>query len=151
MTTPQQQMLNQQDRNFIMEAAQGGTAEIKLSQLATERANDEQVKQFAQHMIHDHTQADEELMQLASSEGVTVDQELDQKHKDLMNRLSGLKDDEFDREYMDAMVQDHKKVVAEFEREISQGQDNELKQWASSILPKLQQHLQMAQQLDQQY
>lgn len=146
--TTQQQMLSQQDRNFITEAAQGGTAEVKLSQLATERANDEQVKQFAQHMIHDHTQANEELMQLASSEGVTVNQELDQKHKDLMNRLSSLKSDEFDREYIDAMVQDHKKVVSEFEREISQGQDHELKQWASSILPKLQQHLQMAQQLD---
>jgi putative membrane protein len=149
--TMQQQTLSQQDRNFVMEAARGGTAEVKLSQLATDRASDEEVRQFAQHMIHDHTQANQELRQLASSEGVTASDELDQEHRNLMNRLSGLKGTEFDRAYMDAMVQDHKKVVAEFEREASQGQDNELKNWASTLLPKLQRHLQMAQDLAEQY
>jgi putative membrane protein len=49
------------------------------------------------------------------------------------------------------MVKDHKKVVAEFKREASQGQDSELKNWASTTLPELQQHLQMAETLAQRY
>ncbi|HYE35534.1 DUF4142 domain-containing protein [Methylocaldum sp.] len=147
MTKQQHQALSQQDRHFVMEAARGGTAEVKLSQLVNERASRDEVKQFGKHMIHDHTQANKELMRLASGKGEKVSEELDEKHEKLMNRLSGLSGDEFDREYIKAMVQDHKKVVAEFEREASQGQDEDLKHWAGKILPKLQQHLQMAQDL----
>jgi putative membrane protein len=149
--TKQQQALSQQDRHFVMEAVRGGTAEVKLSQLVDERASRDEVKQFGKHMIRDHTQANKELKRLASGKGETVSEELDEKHEKLMKRLSGLSGDEFDREYIKAMVQDHKKVVAEFEREASQGQDEDLKHWAGKILPKLQQHLQMAQDLVKQH
>lgn len=143
--------LSKQDRNFVMEAARGGMAEVKLSQLATDRASHKEVKQFAQHMVHDHMKANQELKQLASSADLSIPEEMDQEHRNLMNRLSGLRGAEFDREYINAMVKDHKKVVAEFKREASQGQDGELKNWASTTLPELQQHLQMAETLAQRY
>jgi hypothetical protein len=64
--------LSSSDRNFIMKAAQGGMAEVELGQLASQRASDPQVKQFAERMVADHGKANDQLKQIASSKNVTL-------------------------------------------------------------------------------
>lgn len=147
MTTQQQQKLNARDQSFVVEAARAGTAEIKLGQLANARASREEVKRLSRHMVEDHTQANQELMKLASRKGAEVREELDPAHMEAVSRLSTLSGAQFDREYIDLMVKDHEQVIAEFETEARQGEDEELKYWAGQTLPKLQHHLRMARDL----
>lgn len=145
--TTQQQTLNQNDQQFVVQAAWAGTAEIRLSQLAKDRAGTDEIRDFGQHMIHDHTEANQELRQLAMNKGTPVSEELDQEHQEAMDRLKGLRGAEFDRAYLDVMIRDHRKVIAEFERETQQGGDEALRQWAGKTLPKLQRHLEMAEDI----
>lgn len=137
------------DRKFMEKAAQGGMAEVKLGELATQKAQSPQVKQFGQRMVDDHGKANQQLKQLATTKGVTLPTELDKSTQREYDKLSKLSGAQFDREYMDHMVSDHKKDVGEFKSEASKAKDADVKQFASSTLPTLQEHLQLAQSADQ--
>lgn len=133
------------DQQFVTEATQSGLAEIALGQLAQQKGASAQVKQYGQQMITDHTQANSQLKTLATKKGLTVPTAPNAQQKATRDRLAGLSGSAFDRAYMQQMEQDHAKAVALFQRESAQGQDSNLKQWASTTLPKLQNHLAMAQ------
>jgi putative membrane protein len=133
------------DRKFVEKAAQGGMAEVQLGQLAAQRAQSDEVKQFAQRMVSDHSAANDKLKQLATQKGITVPTDLDSSSRreyDKLQKLSGAK---FDREYMSNMVSDHKKDVKEFQSEAKSAKDPDIKSFAASTLPTLQDHLKMAQ------
>ena len=141
--------LSSADQQFVTKAAQGGMAEVELGQLAAQKAQNPQVKQFGQKMVDDHTKANDQLKQVASQEGVTLPTGLDAKDQALKDRLSKLSGDQFDRVYMQHMVQDHKKDIADFQKEANNGKDQQVKQFAQQTLPTLKEHLQMAQQDEQ--
>jgi putative membrane protein len=84
------------EKKFATEAAQGGVAEVEMGQLALQKATSPEVKQFAQRMVSDHTQANQELMQLAKSEGMDLPSQVDAKHKSAMERLQGMNGSAFD-------------------------------------------------------
>jgi putative membrane protein len=139
--------LSDADRNFVAEAAKGGMLEVELGRLATERGESVAVKQFGKRMIDDHTKANNELKQTASAKSIPLPTELDAKGKATMDRLSKLKGEEFDRAYMDDMVEDHTKDVSDFQREANSGADSDVKAFAAKTLPTLQEHLRMAQSI----
>ncbi len=139
--------LSSQDRNFIMDAAMGGLEEVELGRIAAQQGMSAEVKQFGQRMVDDHSQANSELMSLASSKGITLPTELDQKHRSEVTKLSGMSGADFDREYTKMMVSDHRKDVSEFEKQSTRGTDADLKAFATKTLPTLQEHLRMAEAL----
>jgi putative membrane protein len=141
--------LSSGDRKFMQKAAEGGTAEVKLGQLATQKAGADQVKQFGQRMVDDHSKANDQLKQLASTKNVTLPTELDKSTQREYDKLSKLSGADFDREYMKHMVSDHKKDISEFKSESNKAKDADLKQFASSTLPTLQEHLTLAQSAEQ--
>lgn len=143
-TAPGQNNLSSSDRQFINEAAQDGLAEVQLGQLASERAASNSVKQFGQRMVQDHTQVNNQLQQLATQKGVTLPKTLNNENQQVSQRLSKLSGAQFDREYMNHMVQAHEKDVAAFESQAQQGQDADVKAFAAQTLPALQEHLQEA-------
>jgi putative membrane protein len=136
--------LSNDDRQFIMTAAQDGMAEVQLGKLAQQKASSSAVKQFGQRMVDDHSKANSELESIASKLGATPPKTLDQKHQETMKKLEKLSGDQFDREYAQAMVQDHQKAVSLFEKQAKSGDADELKQFASKQLPILREHLKMA-------
>ena len=129
------------DHNFTVKAAQGGMAEVELGQLAQQNGQSQQVKDFGQRMVNDHSKANDELKQLASQEGVSLPTSLDAKDQATKQRLSKLHGAAFDKAYMQDMVTDHKKDIAEFKQEASSGNDQAVKSWASKTLPTLESHL----------
>jgi putative membrane protein len=134
------------DQRFAIKAAQGGKAEVELGQLATQKAQDPSVKQFGQRMVDDHTKANDQLKSVAQSKGITLPTDLNAKDKALKTKLESANGAQFDREYMSAMVKDHKEDVAEFQKEANSGKDPDIKNFASQTLPILQDHLKMAQE-----
>lgn len=136
--------LNGGDRDFVMKAAMGGMAEVKLGEMASQRASNDEVKQFAQRMVTDHGKANNELKDLAARKNVTLPTEIDAKHKATHDRLIKLSGADFDREYMREMVKDHDKDVAMFEKASQSSRDADLKNWAAQTLPTLREHQKMA-------
>jgi putative membrane protein len=133
------------DQHFMMKAAQGGMAEVELGNLALQNASSQAVKDFGQKMVDDHSKANNELKDLAGRKNVTLPGAIDAKDQATKDRLSQLHAAAFDRAYMRDMVMDHKKDIADFQKEANSGMDPDVKNWASTTLPTLQQHLQMAQ------
>lgn len=136
------------DQEFIKEAAVGGTAEVKLGELALENAASPAVKKFARRMVDDHSAANKQLMSLLDKKGTPLaGKELDRKHQECFDRLSKLKGAAFDRAYIQEMVNDHKEDVALFRSAAKNCQDPDLRAWAGKTLPTLQEHLRMVQDL----
>src|SRR5215210_3960188 len=120
------------DHKFAMEAAMGGMMEVELGKVAAEKGASDEVRQFGQRMVDDHAKANEQLMQLASSKGMTLPAAPDPKHQAEMQKLSTLSGEKFDKEYVKMMLKDHKKDVAEFQKEASRGADPDIKAFAAS-------------------
>jgi putative membrane protein len=135
------------DRNFITDVARDSMAEVELGRLAAERGQSDQVKQFGQRMVTDHTKASDELKKLADQKGVTLPTELDRSHARTLDRLAKLSGTEFDKAFVTDMVKDHKKAVKEFQKQSEKAKDADLKSWAGQTLPTLQDHLKAAQDM----
>lgn len=135
---------------FILDAAKGGLAELKLGKLAGEKAADPKVKEFGNKMVEDHQKANDELRQVANDKKVKWPDDLTDEQVATFKKLSQLSGPDFDREYVQDMVEDHQKDVNEFQQEEGRVQDPELKGFVSRTLPILQHHLQMAQELQRQ-
>lgn len=139
--------LSASDKKFVHEAAQGGIAEVELGKLATEKASSDDVKKFGQRMVEDHTKANDQLKQVATNEGIQLPDKLNAKDQMTKDRLSKLNGAQFDKAYMNDMVKDHTQDVADFKRESSSGMDSEVKNFASTTLPTLEDHLRQAKEI----
>lgn len=145
---PASAALSSADRNFVEQAASGGMAEVQTAQLAQQRSASPQVKQFANRMMTDHTQANTELQQIAQQENITLPTEPNAKDASAYRKLSGLNGSAFDQAYAEDAVTDHQQDIALFRKEAQSGQDPALKSFAQKTLPILQQHLQLARSLN---
>jgi putative membrane protein len=132
------------DETLVKAAAQGGMAEVKLGQLAADKAQNPKVTQFGQKMVADHSKAGDELKSVAQQKMITLPGDIAPKDHALMTRLSGLSGAEFDKAYMSAMVKDHETDIADFQKEADNGRDPDFKTFAGKTLPTLQEHLRMA-------
>jgi putative membrane protein len=130
------------DAMFVREAATGGMMEVAKGKLAAQHASRDDVKQFAQRMVDDHTKAGDELKSIASGKSLTLPADQpsaqDQAMLDKMGKMDGAA---FDRAYIADQVKDHEKTIALFEKEARNGKDAELKAFAEKTLPTLKDHL----------
>jgi putative membrane protein len=131
---------------FVKKAAQDGLTEVTLGKQAASKAQDPKVKQFAAHMVQDHSKANDELTGLARKKGLEVPSSLDSEHQAIVQKMSTKSGAQFDAAYSEEMLKDHKKAVALFEG-ASKSSDPDLAAFAQKTLPTLKEHEQMAQQL----
>lgn len=144
----QNAMAKSADAKFMMTAAAGGMAEVEMGRLALERASSDAVKQYAQRMIDDHTKANQDLMQVASSKGVRLPTGPDAKHMALMEKMRRLTGADFDRMYIkEAGIKDHQNMEKLFRNETIKGKDADVRAFASRTLPAVQDHLRMAREM----
>ena len=127
--------------SFLSAAFQDGTAEIALSQLALQKASDEDVKSYAQRMIDDHTQENNEIVQLAQAKNIALPSAPTAEQMALLTSLSNLGGIAFDRAYMNANVVAHEEDVGLFRAQALSGTDTDIATFAANTLPVLQAHL----------
>ena len=135
------------DRMFVSKAMQGGMAEVQLGQLTLQKSNNEQVKQFAQRMIDDHTKLNDQMKPVAQQLGVSVPDQISKNDRKTIAKMQALSGTAYDQAYIKDMVKDHKQDLNQFQMEASSGQDQTVKDAASQGSKVIAQHLQMAQQL----
>jgi putative membrane protein len=140
-------------QDFVNLAGQSDLLEIQSSKLALQKSDNAKTKTFAQQMIDDHTKTSAELKELVSGGKVKVDPppaSLDKSHQAKLDKLTKLQGKDFTKQYDDMQVSAHKDAVSLFERYAEDGDNADLKAFAGKTLPKLQEHLKMAQALDKQ-
>ncbi|HZZ95046.1 MAG TPA: DUF4142 domain-containing protein [Usitatibacter sp.] len=132
------------DVKFLQKAAVDGLAEVELARLAQHKAMRDEVRQFANRMVDDHSKANEQLKAIASSHGVQVPAAIDRRHEREMNKLSQLIGGDFDRAYMSRMLSEHRKDVKEFRKRANAKKQDDVTRFAAATLPVLESHLDMA-------
>ncbi|HLJ49972.1 MAG TPA: DUF4142 domain-containing protein [Bryobacteraceae bacterium] len=137
--------LSAADRTFATKAAQGGMAEVEMGNLAKDHASNQAVKDFGNRMVTDHSKANDQLKDWASKNNFTLPTDMDAKDKATYDRLSKLNGAAFDKAYISDMVTDHHKDITEFKHEGMHGSNSDLKTWANSTVPTLEDHLKAAQ------
>jgi putative membrane protein len=139
--------LSSGDFKFVSAAAQGGLMEVQVGELARIQGSDPQIKQFGERMVTDHTKINTELKTLASQKGATLPTELSNKEKRALERLQKLSGKEFDKAYIDSMVEDHEKDLKEFQKVSQTADDADLKAFATKTAVVVGQHLDQAKQV----
>jgi putative membrane protein len=132
------------DAQFMVHAASGGLMEVALGQAAQTLASNPQVKEFGSMMVRDHTRANDDLKTAAAARNITIPASMgndEQKKTDDLMKKTG---NDFDRDYMDMMVSDHKKDIKEFEDASEDAHDPGIKAFALKTLPVLRTHLDSA-------
>ncbi len=139
-----------QDKMFLKTASDGSLFEIKTSQLALQKSNSADVKQYAQQMIDDHNKLMEQMKPVAAEAGVTPPTDLVSKmHKAEYKKLQGLSGDAFDQAYIKAQLMDHQQTEQAFKTEESSGQLADEKSAATQGQPVIDDHMQKIQQIAQ--
>ncbi len=135
------------DRTFIEKAAKSGMKEVTVSQATLNQLSNPELRDFAQTMISDHTNANQELMSIAQQKGVMLPQkDMDKQQK--MTEKWSKKTEDLDKDYISEMVDDHEEAVELFEK-ATRSTDSDISTFAQKTLPKLQHHLMMAKNLKQ--
>jgi len=132
------------DNDFLVKAFTSGVAEVKFSELAEDRSDSNQVKAFAQRMINSHKKVNDQLSEHARGLKLAVVAGLEKDKRAIYDRLAGLKGAEFDRAYLQQLIEDHDKAVKLFEGQARTGTHEGLKNFAQQTLPTLRDHLKHA-------
>jgi putative membrane protein len=129
------------DAKFATSAAAGGMAEIELSKLAGQKTSNGQIKSFAAMMVTDHSKADDSLKMIAQKENITLPTAMDADHQKKYDDMSKLTGADFDKAYVNAMVDDHKGALSLMQDEAKNGKDPALAAFAGKTAPVVQMHL----------
>ena len=133
------------DKEFVQKMIMGNHSEIDAGNLAVQKASSDEVKKFGQKMVDDHTMLLNDLTKLADELHIKAPQSASSKDKAMAAKLSAMSGDAFDRAYVKDMVMDHKKDVAEVQKESTSAAIPEVKDAAVKALPVIQTHLEIIQ------
>jgi len=133
--------VNSDDAKFATTAANGGLAEVALGKLALTKTTNQSIKDFANMMVTDHSKINDQLAVIAKAKNITLPAEPDSAHLKKADDLSKLSEADFDKQYVSAMIEGHKKTLDLMNNEAKSGTDADLKAFAAQTAPMVQMHL----------
>jgi putative membrane protein len=133
---------------FMTRAAEGGLREVALGKLAEQKAHLQRIKDFAQMIVYDHSHANGGLRSVAAGADITLPVSVGAAGSGERDRLSAMKGFAFDRAYMQMMVADHEKDIAEYRAAASKTKSGPLSQWIRASIPMLEKHLDSARAIE---
>lgn len=128
--------LSAKDKHFLTEAAASGSWEIATGKSAEQKAQSSGTKEIASRMIADHSKTNKELIDLGNKKGLTISSE--------GSKPQQISSEDFDKRYLNLVVQDHQQASDLFAKEAASGDDPDIKKWAAKTLPTIKQHLAQA-------
>jgi len=135
--------VDQSTADFMVKVADVGMTEVKLGQMAQDKGTNQRVKNFGSMMVKDHSQAGDELKRLARNKNVTLPATPGDDHQKKIDDLDKKTGKDFDKAYMNAMVDGHQSAVNDFEKN-TDNKDPDVKAWVDKTLPTLKIHLDSA-------
>jgi len=137
--------VSKDDAQFVVNIANAGMTEVQLGQLAQQKGIARDVKEYGAMMIKDHTAAGDKLKGIASSKNITMPATISPGMQQNIDDLQKKSDKDFDKAYINLMIDDHKKVIDLFEAESKNGSDADIRAFADNTLHTLRMHLAEAQ------
>jgi putative membrane protein len=137
------------EKMFIKKAADGGMTEVELGRLAAEKGGNDEVKNFGNQMVTDHTKINDNLKEVAGKLNVTVPARVSAKHRMTIDKMAGMSGAAFDKAYVPATVKDHENDIAEFEKADKTVKNEDLKTFIEDSLPMMKDHLEKIKKFDQ--
>lgn len=138
------------DSEYLVAAAEVDMKEIELGKLAMTKATNADVKAFAKMMVDEHTKASNDLKATAGKKNISLPMALTEDGQDAMKKLNDEKPGmDFDKKYVDMMVDGHEKTIKKMEKASEDAKDEEIRMWAANMLPTLRKHLDHAKSLDE--
>lgn len=132
---------NDKDAQFLVNAAEINLEEIQLGQLAQQNGKRNDVKELGKMMEKAHTKSMSELTALANAKLITIPTSVTDDAKDAYKKLSSKSGIDFDKKYCDMMVSGHKDAITMFEKASKESNDAEIKAWSTASLTSLRTHL----------
>ena len=133
--------VDKQVSDFAVNAANGGMMEVSLGKIAQQKAVNPRIKDYGAMMVRDHSEANEHLKRLADALQIALPDTVSNSDEKEINKLSLKNGTDFDKAYMEMMLEDHKKDVAEFRKAADKLNDTTIKAFAAATLPTLEKHL----------
>ncbi len=137
--------VNEKDSKFLTSAASGAMMEVELGNLAQQQGVNARVKEFGAMMVRDHSKANDELKKIAAERQVTLPAELSNHHQMMVDDLKKKTGKDFDKAYIDMMVDDHHEDIEAFKDAAGNAVESDIRGFAARTLPTLQTHLDSAQ------
>ena len=138
MDSKMESKLSAADKKFLKHAYKGGMTEVEVSKMAKEKATNDATKDVADHMVTDHSKANDKLMEIAKEENLDLSK--------IEAKPAKMSDTDFDKEYLTMLKKDHETTIAMFEKEANDTgtkEDSDVKKFAKDTLPTLKDHLKM--------
>jgi len=135
------------DETFVRSAAEASMSQVDLGKVAEQRAQNPEVKKFAQLMVEEHSKLTEQLKQLGMSEGINLPTSVSRTDADAHRHLATLSGASFDKNYVQQLTSELERENAEFKRGASTATKTNLKDFAERTLPTIESELQQAKQL----
>lgn len=129
------------DAEFTVEAASGGMTEVTLGNMAHEKGINNRVKSFGMMMVNDHTKLNNMVKAIAITKNISIPKVPGAKEQKLIAELSKKSGKDFDKAYVDAMIEDHEDDIKVFQKAAKNCADPDVKSFAARTIPMLQAHL----------
>lgn len=147
LASAQASSLSRNDKTFLDMAADTNMSEAYLGKMAENKASETGVKDFGQKLVRDHTSAYESLTVLANKLGAAIPKGINVRQDKAAEELMRAKGRTFDQRFLMDEVRDHRQALVEFKREARHGRDADIRDYASKMIPTLEEHLHMAESL----
>ncbi len=147
MVLPAATTLSRGDETFLKTAATADMTEAHMGQVAENQGAVEGVKTFAQTLVKDHTEGYQELDELAQKLGAPIPKGIDIARDRADERVIHAKGASFDREFVQEEILSHRQAITEFQREAGHGDNADVRAYAKKMIPVLEKHLHMAEDL----
>lgn len=138
----------QMDKRFLGQVTQASLLNIAMGKLAIEKSSSDAVKEFGRKMVADHERGLSIFKKVADKDGVTVDTQMDAKHKERLDKLAKLSGAEFDRAYVRDQMKAHQRMVSYFQSEADNSTESVASKMANNMLPAVQRHLNETKELN---
>lgn len=143
-TTSQTLQTDEASSSFLVKAADGGMTEVRLGELAQQKATDKKVKDYGTMLLHDHATANDKVKALAAQRNVTLPDAPGNTNQETIDKLAKRTGKDFDKAFMDAMERDHQKDIDMFKDASNKVNDADVKAFVDNTIPTLQMHLDSA-------
>lgn len=143
-------VLSEESRRFVNETAMGNMYEIDASRIALERSKSSDVKEFAQKMIDEHTESEDDLRDalMQTDAAVAIPASLGVDHVAMIDALKNASDREFDRRYIDQQVEAHTHTVDAMQDYARSGDNSALRNFADKTASVVRMHLEQIKTID---
>ena len=143
-TTSQTLQTDEASSSFLVKAADGGMTEVRLGELAQQKATNKMVKDYGTMLIHDHSAANDKVKALAAQRNVTLPDGPGNTNQETIDKLAKRNGKDFDKTFMEAMQGDHEKAIDMFKDASNKVNDADVKTFVDNTIPTLQMHLDSA-------